>query len=568
MKIAHDHKGWISAEKLFKIVLLIGCLVFAIGLLGLMLNGWYSRYMQDDYCFDFLLKHHGFWNAQLFTFFNEITFNGNRYSTNFLMGLLAAVGPISAQILPGLMVVAWLMAGYFLMQGFDHFLGLNWIRPALFFITEAVVFFTLMMAPNLYQSLYWRPGAVTYLMPLIFITWLTGLCLHFINQDQKTTGKLFLVGFFAFLAGGFSETAAVFLLGWLSLLYLLCILWKPVDQRVYKNLIGFLSASLAGVFLSILILLMAPSAQLRQAALFPQPPEFFAIIRISVMAVYQFIVLTLYRFTTPTWLILVLFFLIGMYLNPRSFQNKIPGKQNPWIVIGLIVLSTLLLMVCAAAPSAYASSSPPEERALLVARFILVAASLSIALILGRWVSPKVDTEKTAGFVFASWFFLVSISILLVLAIPAQKTFEPAYPEIRDWLMEFPWSVLCLVSAVLLSIFLLTRKWKNPSIFENCFSFLLLIMIILSSLGSLVSVYSALPKVQLRAKLWDWRDAQIQAVIQKGHYEIVLPALDSIAGVTELQAEAGHWVNNCAELFYGMQSIRAIEPVMTRLPDS
>ena len=568
MQSAHYSKGWISSQRTFKIILLFACLVLTIELLGLILNGWYSRYMQDDYCFDFLLKQHGFWNAQISTFFNEITFNGNRYSTNLLMGLLAAVGPISAQILPGLMVIGWLAAGYFLTRELDHFLATNIIKPVLFFIAEAAIFFTLVQAPNLYQILYWRPGSVTYLMPLIFISLLFGLGLHFINQDQKTIVKLLLVWFFALLAGGFSETAAVFLLGLLVLLFLLGILWKPVDRRVHKNLIGFLSAALVGVLLSILILLIAPSAQLRQAALFPHPPDVFAILRISITAVWQFIVLTLYRYPIFTWLNLVLFFLIGVGTNPRLSPKKIHPKQNPWITIMLIPLATLLLMVCVAVPSAYASSSPPEERAMLLACFLLVVSGLSIAMILGRWVRQKVYEEKTTGFVFTFCLLLVSGSIILILAIPAQKTFEPIYPEIRNWLKEIPWSMLFLVSAVFLTIILIARRQKSPPVYRKIFSLMLLIMLILSSLGNLVSIYSALPKFQLRAQLWDWRDAQILSAIQKGRYEIVLPALNSIAGVTELQADAGHWVNNCAELFYGMKSIRVVEPVMTHLPGS
>jgi hypothetical protein len=119
-----------------------------------------------------------------------------------------------------------------------------------------------------------------------------------------------------------------------------------------------------------------------------------------------------------------------------------------------------------------------------------------------------------------------------------------------------------------MTFFLIIRELKILPVLGKIVSLMLLIVIILSSLGGLVSVYSALPKFQLRAQLWDWRDAQILSAIQKGRYEIVLPALDSIAGVMELQAEAGHWVNNCAELFYGMKSIRVVEPVMTHLPGS
>jgi hypothetical protein len=560
-------KSSITPEKKFKSVLIFGCLVLAVGLLGLILTGWYSRYMQDDYCFDFLLKHHGFWNAQVFTFFKEITFNGNRFSTNLLMGVLAALGPISARVLPGFIVMGWLAAGYFLMREINLFFGLNWMLPVLLFISEAVIFFTLALAPNSYQILYWRPGAVTYLMPLVFITMLFGLGLHFINRDQKTTGKLGLVGFFAFLAGGFSETAAVFLLGLLSFLFLFCIFIKPIDQRVHGILVRFLSAGLVGVLLSILVLLIAPSAQLRQVALFPHPPEFFTILQISVMAVWQFIVLTLYRFTTSSWLILVLFFFIGVGL-PRSSPSEKPfGNKNPLKIIGLILLASLFLMICIAAPSAYASSSAPEERAMLQARFISVAAILSIAMLIGRWARQKLFSEKCAGVVLTSVFVLVAISTVLMLAVPAQKTFEPAYPEIRGWLMSNPWLIFCLVFIMLLSIFLILRGRNRSFYFATLFPVALLIIVILSSLGSLVSVYSALPQVRLKAQLWDWRETQIKAAIQKGQYEIILPALDSISGVTEFQPEADHWVNNCAELFYGMKSIRAVEPVLTHLPD-
>ena len=568
MHISQNPKGWISSENSYKAVLLVGCLVLAVGLLGLVLNGWYARYMQDDYCFDFLLKHHGFWKAQVFTFINEVTFNGNRFSTNLLMGLVAAIGPFSAQILPGLMVLGWLAAGYFLMHEIDHFLGLNWMKPVLFFIAEAIVFFTLVQAPNLFQILYWRPGAVTYLVPLIFITLLAGLGLYFINQDQKNPLGLFLVGLVAFLSGGFSETAAVFLMGLLLLLYLFCIVRKPFDRRNYKNLVGFLSVSLAGDLLSILVLVIAPSAHLRQTALFPHPPEFLGILRISLAAVWQFFELTLYRLTTPTWILLVLFFLIGLGLNPQSSLKRNPNKQNPWEAIGLIFLAAVFLMVCMAAPSAYASSSVPEERALLLARFILVVTGISGSILLGRWVRQRMVTQRTAGFVFIFCLFLVSSSILLVLIIPAQITFDPVYPEIRAWLMQNLWVLLGLAAVVLLVFLLITHRLKNQQLLVKLFPLLLLTMVVLSSLGGLVSVYSALPKFQLRSQLWDWRDAQIRAAIRKGNYEIILPALDSISGVTELQSEADHWVNNCAELFYGMKSIRAVEPVLTRLPDS
>jgi len=61
-----------------------------------------------------------------------------------------------------------------------------------------------------------------------------------------------------------------------------------------------------------------------------------------------------------------------------------------------------------------------------------------------------------------------------------------------------------------------------------------------------------------RAQLWDERDTQIHLLIAQGKSDLVVPQLDGIYGVKELDVYADHWINGCANLYYGIHSIRAI----------
>src|SRR5690606_24061556 len=76
-----------------------------------------------------------------------------------------------------------------------------------------LVFGTLESTPDLGQSLYWQTGMVTYLLPLVILTgyagWLVRLALR---QDDFRLPRLALLpaGLAPFVAGGFSETYAVF----------------------------------------------------------------------------------------------------------------------------------------------------------------------------------------------------------------------------------------------------------------------------------------------------------------------------------------------------------------------
>jgi len=81
--------------KYWSILLVI---VFALPLLAYAYMGSFMRYSGDDYCYAWILGQNGFWKAQVVSYFQVSTYNGNRYALTFFSGLADLYGPIAARI--------------------------------------------------------------------------------------------------------------------------------------------------------------------------------------------------------------------------------------------------------------------------------------------------------------------------------------------------------------------------------------------------------------------------------------------------------------------------------------
>ena len=77
MPIMPNQESEGKLKSTFLLILWLGGAALIVGLMVLAISGWFARYLQDDYCFDFLLKHKGFWNSQGFTYFNEVNKGGH-----------------------------------------------------------------------------------------------------------------------------------------------------------------------------------------------------------------------------------------------------------------------------------------------------------------------------------------------------------------------------------------------------------------------------------------------------------------------------------------------------------
>jgi hypothetical protein len=70
------------------------------------------------------------------------------------------------------------------------------------------------------------------------------------------------------------------------------------------------------------------------------------------------------------------------------------------------------------------------------------------------------------------------------------------------------------------------------------------------------------PILRQRAALWDEREIQILRASEAGADGLTVRALDSLAGLTDIAKDRGYWVNNCIAAYYGLEWIRAIQPVL------
>jgi hypothetical protein len=68
-------------------------------------------------------------------------------------------------------------------------------------------------------------------------------------------------------------------------------------------------------------------------------------------------------------------------------------------------------------------------------------------------------------------------------------------------------------------------------------------------------VLNDLPYYRQRAAGWDARDFEIRRLAQTGQSRVSVPALDSIAGLMELQPEAQTFPNTCVAGAYGLGQI-------------
>jgi len=152
----------------------------------------------------------------------------------------------------------------------------------------------------------------------------------------------------------------------------------------------------------------------------------------------------------------------------------------------------------------------------------------------------------------ASAFVLIVVGMLPVLY--AYR----AYPDPRGL---FP-IMAVFMSAVALSGWLLGRMGKALLPRNLCDG------VLIPSLTLMLTIYAGYAGWQVYGDFSayaqrsdDWRERHQLIITEKlnGKRAIIVPALDSVSGLYELQADSAFWVNQCAARWYQIDAINAIE---------
>jgi hypothetical protein len=451
-------------------------------LAGMIAAGWQSRYLADDYCYDAQFNQHGFWQGQVDSYLNAMPYSSNRYSLTFFYGVGWALGGVKlAPVLPGLAILLWGSALYYVIQQGIIVAGKKLPILAIAFAAATILFFTLLLAPNRYQVLYWRSGMLTYLAPLVINTLLAGRFLHYLQRDHLGGVGWLELSLVTWIAAGFSETAFAVQTGFWSLV-LLVMLWRRQGTGCKA-----MAAILLGIAAGAALLLLNPTNAVRQSP-FPPPPSLWTLVSTSLQYARDFAFYSVRGAPLPFLALMGAGILLGWLEFPvKSFRWRLAFAH----LIGA-GLGAGFLLVCVMAPTMWSMSVYPGSRALLTGEYLIILFLFSA----GIWVGAAGAAVLQR---FASVHRRLAAGFLMML-------------------------VLCAYSIHLIP-----------------------------------STYAPIAGYRQRAVAWDARNMMILQARSTGQTDLVVPGIDSIAEIFELQPNAGHWVNRCAAQYYGLQGITTTE---------
>jgi hypothetical protein len=67
-----------------------------------------------------------------------------------------------------------------------------------------------------------------------------------------------------------------------------------------------------------------------------------------------------------------------------------------------------------------------------------------------------------------------------------------------------------------------------------------------------------LERVAVRAERWDARDREIRQAAAAGKEDILTRQVDVVQTLADMGPDPAHWVNRCAALYYGVDTITAL----------
>lgn len=347
--------------------------------------GTFSRYRADDYCEVMRIQSSSSALQASITRYDDRT---GRYSTLLLVQVSEWFGRAGMIYMSAAVLLIWLSGLTWGLDELGEATGLQWSKWLSFVLAAVAIFFSLYRAPNLFQILFWRSGMVSYLAPLVLLTWITAFMLH---QMQRLLSPFHLLGssLLVFggilLAGGTSETVAALQIIVLVLIILACYLWT---RSVRKEIFVLLGTALLSAVLAMIIMLLAPGNLTRMGVTALPVPSWFSFGMQTLTYALQFIVDSFKVSPLPSFLAFFMPFLLFYGLgNPSPQSSSQPANRLRWLLF-LIPLGVLIAITVNFAPSAYAQSYP-SARVRFPSVFLLTLTLVAEGSLLGYLLSQR-----------------------------------------------------------------------------------------------------------------------------------------------------------------------------------
>ena len=453
--------------------------------------GGFARYIADDFCTLGTLRRLGFFGSQVNWYENW----SGRFSFTFVVNLTQLVGPKLTPILPALALVLWLLAVCFLILRWQRWLRTTASIILAFAVSGFVIFATLEGSPNVYQSLYWQTGMLTYTLPLILLTAYLGWLLFYADGHPDKIQSSWAIpasGAAAFVFGGFSETYVSVQTALLVALFILSTIMLKGKKRRQVN--AFLGAGIVGSLLAMLVIVIAPGNLIRRG-LMPPSPDPLELIKKSLYDVYIFSVISFRRQPYIVALSVILPALVGFLTYQGGSLNKpLCSGDWAWWLCPLVVIPALTagLILASIMPSEYAISSYPDGRVLIMPAYFLFLGMTLWGLSLGSRLRSLFVIQREWILSIASGAFGLSVCALLVFGFVSARTLADQVPVARQY-----------------------------------------------------------------AQAWDKRDLTLKNIGEDQDEPIPVPSLRHMGFLAEIGYDPDEWINRCVAQAYGVDAVVA-----------
>lgn len=452
-------------------------------------TGSFSRYLADDFCTLGSLRQLGFFGSQAYWY---VHWSG-RFAFTFFVNLAEAAGPWVVPLLPAVTLLA-LAAGVggSLEPWLTRRLGRIGHLTA-WVVALLVVFETLAGAPNLYQSLYWQTGLLTYVAPLVlgclYAAWLVSR----LGDSNPGAGVLGLSAAAMLVAAAFSESVGSVLVA--ALAGSLLLVWLLIPKSSSRTAaLRLLAAGLGGAVVGYAIMAAAPGNAVRQGLLTPST-DWANWGRETVRNAYVFSVRA-FR-SDPIRLLLAAAgpMLAVVALTPGGADSpaREPLSARRWAWLVALPAFTFILVMACMAPTQYAMSSYPDGRILIAAQFV-IAAGMAVWGIEAGWMMRQARGwpagGRARGAAVAAWGFAV-------------------------------------------------------------------LVIVFTSLGSAVELTAQIPDARDFAVRSDERLHKVSLARQQGVSLLPVASLTHMGGLDEINPDSSYWVNVCFAQAYGLHKVTA-----------
>ena len=356
--------------------------------LCLLAHAWvarYVRYVADDYSIAGLLRDHGFVGGQVSWY---QSWSGRFSATAADLGAVW-LGPGSARIVPVALLVLWLVALIWAVYEVGRAAGLRLPRLSVVLVAEVVLVSTLLSIPDVFESVYWMTGALTYLAPLVLGTVLVGVVARALTDPARhRTITAIAAAVLAWGAGGFDDTYVCAQTAVIVIALVLTVRGRAPRLRAVR---GRLLAAFAGSSAALLLVALAPGNAVREAYFPPHPSPAWVASWSMTMSAW----LTVHTVIRATVLIAALataVTVVAAVLHAAGARPPQPGRRH---AVGLLVGAPVVAMA-SVAPAFWGTSAPPPQRVLLVPVYVLVVATVIGGALLGLAVAGAVGARGPA----------------------------------------------------------------------------------------------------------------------------------------------------------------------------